>query len=113
MSTFSPFCILNCPCEEALSWTKAQLSQAGLRVLQTFDLSTTRHPLEECPCPHHGTSKCDCQMVVLLIYGTTNKPATLILHGNDGQTWISLETNSLHPVDPTMCSSIEKALQPN
>lgn len=112
MSTFSPFCILNCSCDEALAWTKTQLSQAGLRVLQTFDSNTTRHALTDYLCPHHGTSGCDCQMVILLIYGMTNEPITLILQSNDGKTWFSLESNSWQQVDPIMCTSIEQALRP-
>lgn len=113
MSKFSPLCILNRPCDEALAWAKTQLAQTGLRVLQTFDLNVARHTLADHPCPYHGTSACDCQMVILLIYGMTNEPTTLILQGTDGKTWFSLESNSLHPVDPIMCASIEKALQPN
>jgi hypothetical protein len=112
MSTFFPFCILNCPCEDALSWTKTQLSQAGLRVLQTFDLNPARHMLKDYSCPYHGANDCDCQMVILLIYGTTNEPATLILQGSNGQTWFSLENNSLYHVDSILCSSIKRALQP-
>lgn len=111
MSPFSPFYILNCPWDEALSWTKTRLSQAGLRILQTFDLNTARHAFADYPCPHHGTSGCDCQLVILLIYGMTNEPATLILQGNDGRTWFSFENSSLHQVDPILCSCIEQALQ--
>ena len=51
---------------------------------------TARHALEDCPCPHHGTNECDCQMLVLLVYGEAVEPATLILHGNNGQTWFSI-----------------------
>jgi hypothetical protein len=29
-------------------------------------------------------------MVVVLVYGKAAEPATLILHGNDGQTWVSI-----------------------
>jgi hypothetical protein len=50
-------------------------------------------------------------MVVLLVYGSTVDPATLILHGNDGQTWLSLvSTLTQHP-DPLLRSTIEQALQ--
>jgi len=112
MSTFSPFCTLDCPCDEALAWTKAQLSQAGLRVLQTFNLNNARHALSDDWCPRHVTGECDCQIVILLIYGITNEPVTLILQGNDGKTWVSFENNSLHRVDPMMCSPIEQALRP-
>lgn len=50
--------------------------------------------------------------MILLIYGMTNEPATLILQGNDGQMCFVLESNSLHPIDPVMYSSIDQALQP-
>jgi hypothetical protein len=29
-------------------------------------------------------------MVILLIYGSNDGPETLILHGNDGNTWLSM-----------------------
>jgi hypothetical protein len=113
MNMLSPFLTLNCSCDKALSWTKKQLSQAGLRVIQTFDLHTARHTLEDCPCPHHGTSECDCQMLVLLVYGEAMEPATLILHGNNGQTWLSLVNNSLQHADASIRSKIERVLQLN
>jgi len=84
-----------------------------MRAIQTFDLHTARHALGDCPCPHHGTKACDCQMVVLLVYGNADEPATLVLHGNDGQTWISLVNDSLQHVDPSIQTAIEQALQPN
>ncbi len=109
----SPFLSVNHPSDEALRWTQKQLSKAGLRVMQTFDLHDARHVLEDCPCPHHGTSECDCQMLVLLVYGEVLEPATLILHGNDGQTWLSIVNNSLQHTDASIRSAIERALQLN
>ena len=90
MALLTPFLSLNYPGDKSLVWLKEQLATANLRVVQTFDLNTARHAQDNCPCPHHGTEQCDCQMVVLLVYAGTAEPATLILHGNDGQTWISL-----------------------
>lgn len=113
MNMLSPFLTLKCSCDEALLWTKKQLSQSGLRVMQTFDLHTARHTLEDCPCPHHGTNACDCQMFVLLVYGEVVEPVTLILHGNDGQTWLSIVNNSLQYADASIRSAIERALQLN
>ena len=81
--------------------------------MQTFDLHSARHVLEDCPCPHHATSECDCQMVILLVYGKSEGPVTLILHGNDGQTWLSLVNNFLQHTDASIRSTIERALQPN
>jgi len=88
-----PFYTLNHSCDEALQWAKTKLLHAGLRVMQTFDLNSARHTLEDCPCPHHGTDACDCQMIVLLVYEEKNDPVTLILHGNGGKTLFSVEEN--------------------
>ncbi len=113
MNMLSPFLTLNCSCDEALQWSSQNLTQNGLRVMQTFDLHTARHVLEDYPCPHHGTSECDCQMVVLLVYGKAEGPVALILHGNDGQTWLSLVDNSLQNSNASVRSTIEKVLQQN
>ena len=90
MAILDPFLSLNSPSDKSLVWLKAQLTAANLRVVQTFDLHSARHALDDCKCPHHGTEQCDCQMVVLLVYGDGTEPVTLILHGNDGQTWLSI-----------------------
>ena len=107
----SPILTLNCSCDDALLTSSQSLRQNGFRVLQTFDLHNTAHALEECPCPHHTTSECDCQMVVLLVYGEAAQPATLILHGNNGKTWISAPDSAVQPVDPKLIASIRKALE--
>jgi hypothetical protein len=110
MNTLAPFLSLNTPCADSLAWLKERLPGAGLRLVQTFDLQGARLTSEDCPCPHHGTSKCDCQMVVLLVYDSTAEPATLILHGNDGQTWLSLVNTLAQRPDPLLLSVIEQAL---
>jgi hypothetical protein len=107
----SPFQFVKQPCDDTLQWAKKQLSQANLCAVQTFDLHTVRAGLHDCPCPHHGTEDCDCQMVVVLVYGKAMDPATLILHGSDGQTWLSLVNNSNQPTDESIRSTIERALQ--
>jgi len=107
----SPFLSINHPCNEALQWTKNQLSQAGLRAVQTFDLHTARLSMHDCPCPNHGTDMCDCQMVVLLVYGKDAEPATLILHGNDGQTWVSIANDSQQRANAKLINSIQQAIE--
>jgi hypothetical protein len=111
MNMNSPFLNLDCCCDKAMQWSSQKLTQNGLRVMQTFDLQAARHALENCPCPHHGTDKCDCQMVVLLVYGKAGGSVTLILHGNDGKTSLSLVNNSLQHADPAIQSAVEQALQ--
>ena len=90
MTMLTPFLSFNYPGDKSLVWLKDRLATANLRVVETFDLNTARHSLEDCSCLHHGTDKCDCQLVVLLVYATGAEPVTLILHANDGQTWLSL-----------------------
>lgn len=107
----SPFLSINRPCDEALRWTKRRLSRAGLRAMQTFDLHTARAGLHDCPCPNHGTEDCDCQMVILLVYGSAESPATLLLHGNDGRTWFSLAENPAQRMDVKTISAIRQALE--
>ena len=107
----SPFLSVNHNCDEALHWTKEKLLQAGMRPVQTFDLNAAREGLHDCCCPNHGSNECDCQMVVLLVYGRANEPVTLILHGSDGQTWLSLVNNSIQHSDEAARSIIERALQ--
>jgi hypothetical protein len=103
--------LLNCPCDTALRWIKERLAQAGLRTMQTFDLQSARHAPQECPCPHHGTGACDCQMVLLLVYGEGSEPLTLLLHGNQGQTWISLVEEAQQSVVSTLGKEIREALE--
>jgi len=106
----SSFLIVDLPCDVALQTAKKKLSQANLRALQTFDLHTARHTQQDCPCPNHGTSECDCQMVVLMVYGETPEPATLILHGSDGQTRFSIADDSSQRADKKLIASIKEAL---
>ena len=91
MSALLPFLALDQNCEQVQAWVTQQLTDSGFRVAQTFDLQVARLSHPECPCPHHGTDECNCQMVVLLIYWKQNEdPATLVIHGQDGRTWLSL-----------------------
>lgn len=50
-------------------------------------------------------------MIVLLIYGKSPEPAALTLHGNHGQTRLSLVENPQQYVDPGIRSAIEQTLQ--
>lgn len=111
MAVLNPFLSLNSPSDKSLIWLKAQLAAANLRVVQTFDLHSARHALNDCPCPHHGTEQCDCQLIVLLIYGSGAEPVTLILHGNDGQTWLSIVEQPDQRPGPAAIGAIRRALQ--
>lgn len=109
--SISPFLSLHRPCDEALRWTGRQLKQAGLHVVQTFDLQAARAGLHNCACPHHGTDECDCQMLVVLVYGKAEEPVTLILHGNDGQTWFSIAENPRQKLETELTMEIRQVLE--
>jgi hypothetical protein len=107
----SPFLSVNQSCDEALQWAEKQLQRANLRAVQTFDLHAARARLHDCPCPNHGTEQCDCQMVVLLVYGKSTEPETLILHGSDGRTWISIAETPSQPAQTNAMIAIKNALE--
>jgi hypothetical protein len=70
------------------------LSDEGFQVTRSFDLQDARAELrapEECPCPNHGSAICNCQYVVLLVNEPGEDPSSLVIHGHDDRTLISLE----------------------
>ena len=90
MSALLPFLALDQKCEQVQLSVNQQLTSAGFHVVQTFDLQVARLAHPDCSCPHHGTDDCNCQLVVLLIYAKKGDPVTLVIHGQDGKTWLSL-----------------------
>jgi hypothetical protein len=70
------------------------LGKAGLQVVQSFDLQVAKAAHSHCSCPHHGSEKCDCQMIMLLVYERDGKPATLVAHGQDGKTHLGMITDA-------------------
>jgi len=116
MSGSSPFLILEQSCEEAIDWVARQIGSVGLQIVRTFDLQVARGKKSgghaSCPCPHHGTEQCDCQMVVLLVYGSERQPVTIVAHGYNGQTWFSVVDTPQQRVDPRIETAIRLALVP-
>ena len=112
MSENAPFLILEQSCDAAIDWVVQQIGDAGMQVVRTFDLHAARGDHVECPCPHHGTEQCDCQMVVLLIYWGERQPASLVAHGHNGQTWFSVVDTPQQRADPLLETAIRMALFP-
>ncbi len=102
--------VLECPSEEAVRWITKVLARADLQVATSFDLRKARAAHVECSCPHHGTTACDCQMVMLLVYGTDACPATLEVHGRDGRTYLSLADTPQQRPSPKLTAAIYAAL---
>jgi hypothetical protein len=76
--------------DQAVRQVTQRLVDDGLQVVRSFDLQTARSTHTNCTCPNHGTAICDCQMVVLLVYGTQGEPLTLVAHSQDGCTQFEL-----------------------
>lgn len=76
--------------DQAVRQVSQRLVDDGLQVVRSFDLQTARSTHTNCTCPNHGTTNCDCQMVVLLVYGKQGEPLTLVAHSQDGQTHFEL-----------------------
>lgn len=113
MSALLPFLVLDQTCEQVQGWVHHQLENAGLLMVQTFDLKVARLAHTDCPCPHHGTDDCNCQLVVLLIYQNKGDPVTLVIHGQDGRTWLSLATPTGHHTNQHLETSVRRMLTPH
>ena len=112
MSTLIPLMALDRPGDEVLAWLRQHMTAEGLRLARTFDLQAARLPHHDCSCPHHGTEQCDCQMVVLLVYGKESEPATVVLHSQDGKTWLSLAESVGDSANRSLEAAIKAMLAP-
>lgn len=110
MSTLLPFLVIENTCTQVLTLVNEKLIEAGFRTVQTFDLQTARLAHLGCTCPHHGTSDCNCQMVILLVYGKQEDPATLIIHSQDEKTGVSLSSPMGDHATQNLGSAIRRIL---
>lgn len=106
MNENQPFLVLELACDQAVDWLVGRVRQAGLVVRCTFDLQVARISQNVCPCPHHGTDQCDCQMMVLLVYQPMQSPITIVAHGNSNRTCFSMVDNPQQRADPKLEASI-------
>ena len=98
-----------CRCDTAVTEVTKALENAGLRVMLSFDSRLTGVPTV---CPHHGAEQCDCQIVILLVYEDEGRPATLMAHGQDGETWISIAAAPDQRPSPGLEAAIKHILSP-
>lgn len=112
MIAHMPCFTLTQPISDVLAETKQQLNRIGLQVDQTFDLQAARIPHIGCLCPHHGTTQCSCQMVVLLVGCEGKAPVTVILHGSDDQTNISITDSSGEEQNIGLSATVRGVLVP-
>jgi hypothetical protein len=125
----SELLVLQQECDLATQVVTKHLTGCGLQVVRSFDLRQASKlptaspagtderlaltPPAGCHCPHHNTESCDCQMVIMLVYGAASTPATVVAHGHDGITWFTLvDTPEQRPL-PDLAQRITTALQSN
>ncbi len=87
--------LFNCDSETATQTATTALTRHQLSIVRSFDLRSALGSHLGCDCPHHGTDQCNCQFVVLLIYGQAAEPVVLTTHSRDDWT----EARLVHDVN--------------
>ncbi len=101
---------LDCDAEVAAQAATAVMIRRGLQVVRSFDLHTVSGANGDCTCPYHGTDKCTCQYVVLLVYGEFGAPATLTFHSRDAQAQAQVVRDAYNQPEAALVEQILAAL---
>ncbi len=86
------------------------LARHGLYVLRSFDLRSALGTHGGCECPHHGTDQCNCQFVVLLVYGEAAEPVVVTTHARDNRTEARIVHDATTVPDPRLADQVLTAL---
>ena len=87
--------LFDCNGETATQAATEALTRYGFRVVRSFDLRSAMAAHADCECPHHGTTQCTCQFVVLLVYGDSSTglggaPVVITTHSRDAQAQVQI-----------------------
>jgi hypothetical protein len=106
--------------ETAARQTTQALTRHGFRVVRSFDFhpgvaQRTGGSRSACQCPHHGTERCTCQYVVLLVYGPAHAPAVITVHSCESRSEVQLIEDANTPqeagtVEPITLAVLEAAM---
>lgn len=99
-------------CNRVIAEISRLLTSSGLSVVESFDLQVARASHSGCACPHHGTDQCTCQLAIFLVYGEDAMPVSLMVHGNDERTELSIIETPGQTIEPAMKAKITYTLQP-
>ncbi len=113
VDTADPFSRVAGPADAAARRLHDVLTDAGLRVVQSFRLHDARRPASDIGCPKHDGLACDCELIILLVYAQTGPPATIVLNGSDGTTMVSLVAIAGQQEEPALHAIIASALRNN
>jgi hypothetical protein len=109
MSSLTPILTLQDTTEATVAWMMRQLSVSGFQVERTFDLQAARQAHADCPCPHHGTRNCTCQMIVLIVH-SEGQLTTIVARGQDKRTSLSLVDGTNQFIDKRVFQALLPAL---
>ncbi len=87
----TPLFIVTQNCDQVIDQVSQQLASAGFQSFPTFNLRTTLPADKCCDTP---PELCECQVVILLVYGKEGPPFTLSLYGEKGLTTVAMNDNS-------------------
>lgn len=102
--------VFNFDSETATQAALAALARHRLYVMRSFDLRSALQSQGGCECPHHGTAQCNCQFVVLLVYGEATAPAVVTLHSCDNQAEARIVHDATTIPDPRLADEVRTAL---
>jgi hypothetical protein len=97
--------------EETIAQVISLIRGAQLDVLRTFDLKSACACGPDNVCPHHGVAPCDCQLTVLLVYGSYEGPVMLTGHACDGRIWFSLGNTSPAQTEPSLQTVLTRIMR--
>ncbi len=87
----TPLFIVTQNCDQVIDRVSQQLASAGFQTFPTFNLKTTLPADRCCDSP---PERCECQVVILLVYGKGGPPFTLSLFGEKGTTTVAMNDNT-------------------
>lgn len=108
----SPLMQFDRNCNQVIEESISRLTQSGFTVVESFDLQVARANHNDCTCPQHGTDQCACQLAILLVYERDAFPVSLMVHGNQEWTEISIVETPDQKIKPALRTTIISTLQP-
>ncbi len=101
--------VLNNSTHFVIGWLTNLLQEAGLQLSPSFNFRTALPEGISCNCSHHFDN-CDCDLTVLLVYGSESQPVTLLAHSHNGRTWLSLVDDGEERPSSDLSLQIKSAL---
>ena len=106
-----PLAIIGTQCSFLRTLLTNALEKAGLWVVQSFNMKISLGLQENCCCSTLYANECTCELVVLLVYPKIGNPATLVLDGREGKTFIFVTDETESQYSTPLIKIIESAIQ--